>query len=248
LTWIRGRLVDQRGARANEFDKRKKIAQTHGPQARCVCGRLAPMPPSNPDPSSLPAASQTLSLPALSMSNGSNGSMPRWFVEEVHAHDGQLRAYLRGAYPTVRDVDDVVQESYLRTWKARLAHPIASTKSFLFEVARNLAIDLVRRKQSAPSESLVAFEELTVMDDGADVVAALSRQEKIDLLIAALATLPDRTREIVFLRKFQQLPQKEVAAHFGVSERTVETQLAKGMKRCANYLRKRGVQGFRCDE
>ena len=178
----------------------------------------------------------------------SHPDQARWFAEEVHAHDGQLRAYLRGAYPTVRDVDDLVQESYLRTWKARLAHPIASAKSFLFEVARNLAIDLIRRKQAAPSESLVAFEDLSVMDDGADVVAALSRQEKIDLLIAALATLPDRTREIVFLRKFQRWPQKEVAARFSVSERTVETQLARGMKRCAAYLRKHGVEGFSCDE
>jgi RNA polymerase sigma factor (sigma-70 family) len=166
----------------------------------------------------------------------------------VHAHDGQLRAYLRGAYPAVRDLDDVVQESYLRMWKAKLVHPIASTKSFLFQVARNLAIDVLRRKQSAPRESLVAFEDLSVMDDGADVVAALSRQEKIDLLIAALAILPDRTREIVFLRKFQQRPQKDVAAHFRVSERTVETELAKGMKRCAHYLRKHGVRGFSCDE
>src|ERR1044072_2602461 len=96
----------------------------------------------------------------------------RWFAAEVHAHDGQLRAYLRGTYPTVRDVDDVVQESYLRTWKAKLAHPIASTKSFLFEVARNLAIDLIRRRRSAPGESLAAFEDLAVMDDGADVVDA----------------------------------------------------------------------------
>ena len=177
-----------------------------------------------------------------------NTDQARWFADEVHAHDGQLRAYLRGTYPTVRDIDDVVQESYLRTWKAKLAHPIASAKSFLFQVARNLAIDVVRRKQSAPTESLVDLTALSVLEDQADVVTALSRQEKIDLLIAAMATLPDRTREIVFVRKFQSRPQKEVAARFVISERTVETQLAKGMKRCADYLRKRGVHGFSCDE
>jgi RNA polymerase sigma-70 factor (ECF subfamily) len=192
------------------------------------------------NPSKWPALSSTLSL--------SNGSLSKWFAEEVHAHDGQLRAYLRGAYPAVRDLDDVVQESYLRTWKAKLAHPIVSTKSFLFQVARNLAIDALRRRQAAPTESLVDFDRLSVLDEGADHATALGRQEKVDLLIAALATLPDRTREIVFLRKFQNMPQKEVAAQFRISERTVETQLAKGMKRCADYLRKRGVQGFFCDE
>lgn len=172
----------------------------------------------------------------------------RWFADEVHAHDGQLRAYLRGAYPSVRDVDDVVQESYLRTWKARLAHPIASTKSFLFQVARNLAIDVVRKKQSAPTESFVDLDALPVLEEGASAALALSRQEKIDLLVAALATLPDHTREIVFLRKFNHLPQKQVAAQFGISERTVEAQVAKGMKRCGDYLRRHGVNGFRSDE
>src|SRR5438876_12279709 len=59
----------------------------------------------------------------------------RWFAAEVHAHERSLRAYLRGAFPSVRDVDDVVQESYVRVWKARLAHPIQSARSFLFQVA-----------------------------------------------------------------------------------------------------------------
>jgi len=177
-----------------------------------------------------------------------NPDQARWFADEVHAHDGQLRAYLRGTYPSVRDVDDLVQESYLRTWKARLAHPIASTKSFLFQVARNLAIDRLRKKMSAPTERWVDLDALTVLEESADAAAALSRQEKIDLLIAALAALPHRTREIVFLRKFQNLPQKEVAARFRISERTVESQLAKGMKGCADYLRKRGINGFSRDD
>jgi hypothetical protein len=48
----------------------------------------------------------------------------RWFAEEVQPHEASLRAYMRGAFPMVRDVDDVVQESYLRVWRARAAQPI----------------------------------------------------------------------------------------------------------------------------
>jgi RNA polymerase sigma-70 factor (ECF subfamily) len=74
----------------------------------------------------------------------------RWFADEVHRHELALKAYLRGSFPSVRDIDDVVQESYLRVWRARLAHPIHSTKSFLFQVARHLALDLVRRDRVSP--------------------------------------------------------------------------------------------------
>jgi RNA polymerase sigma-70 factor (ECF subfamily) len=177
-----------------------------------------------------------------------NPEHARWFADEVHAHDGQLRAYLRGSYPSIRDIDDVIQESYLRTWKAKLTHPIASTKSFLFQVARNLAIDLLRRKSSARAESLVDLDALSVLEDEPDVAVTLSRNEKVELLSSALATLPARTREIIFLRKFHGRPQRDVALQLGVSERTVETQLSRGMKRCGEYLRRRGVHGFSRDE
>jgi RNA polymerase sigma factor (sigma-70 family) len=48
-----------------------------------------------------------------------------WFAEEVHTHDSQLKSYLRSSFPALRDVDDVVQESYLRIWRRQLVRPIA---------------------------------------------------------------------------------------------------------------------------
>ena len=42
-------------------------------------------------------------------------------------------------------MDDVVQESYLRLWKARAAQEISSTKAFLFTVARRFAINVLRK-------------------------------------------------------------------------------------------------------
>ena len=166
-----------------------------------------------------------------------------WFNHEVHAHDAQLRSYLRGVYPSVRDVDDVVQESYLRVWKRQLARPIASAKSFLFTVARHLALDTIRRQNTSPidnsglSSALVASGEKPV---GAE---ALSHEEEIVLLAAAIATLPPRAREIVMLRKFDGRPTREIAARFAISEKTVEIHVTRGVKRLGEYLRAHGVSG-----
>jgi len=174
----------------------------------------------------------------------------KWFAKEVYSRDGQLKAYLRVSFPSVRDVEDVIQESYLRIWKARLSRPIHSTKSFLFLIVRNLAIDVIRAKKVVRTESLVDLKGLPALglEDRPDAAATLRRKECIDLLTEALAALPGRAREIVFLRKFQAIPQREVAAKLGISERTVEAQLAKGIRLCEDYLRKRGVHGFTCDE
>ncbi|MDO8544957.1 MAG: RNA polymerase sigma factor [Opitutaceae bacterium] len=166
----------------------------------------------------------------------------------MHAHESQLKAYLRSSFPAVRDVEDVVQESYLRIWKAKMTRPIASAKAYLFQVARHLAIDAVRETKATPVDCLRDLSTVTVIEDRPTAADALCYQEKVSLVAAALTQLPARCRESFILRKFKQVPQRDIAAELGISERTVESQVTRGMKLIEAYLRKHGVNGFSRDE
>jgi RNA polymerase sigma-70 factor (ECF subfamily) len=168
----------------------------------------------------------------------------RWFAEEVHPHDAQLKAYLRGAFPAVRDVDDVVQESYLRIWQARAAQPIQFAQAFLFKIARHLALDHVRREKIAPFLSVGDSAASSVLEPGPNAADTATAQEKLRMLADAIEHLPARCRQVVILRKLQSVSQREVAARLGISEKTVEAQLARGLARCEHYLRRRGVRGW----
>ena len=168
----------------------------------------------------------------------------QWFAAEVQPHEPGLRAHLRAAFPGVRDLDDVVQESYLRIWRARLERPILSSRAFLFTVARHVALDLVRGMRRSPFDSAVDVAARQIADERAPVSETLGAQEKIELLGEAVGTLPDRCREIIVLHKIQGLSQREVAARLGLSERTVENQVARGVRRCEAHFRARGVEFF----
>lgn len=168
----------------------------------------------------------------------------RWFTEEVHPHGTSLKAYLRGAFPGVRDVDDVVQESYLRIWQARAAQPIASAKAYLFTVARHLALNLMRRERRSPLEFSGDIAAFGALEDRPGVADVLSEQEKIDLLTDALAALPARTRAIILLHKFEGLTQSEVGARLGLSVKAVEHQIARGVHLCTEFLRIHGHDFF----
>lgn len=163
----------------------------------------------------------------------------RWFTEEVHAHESSLRSYLSRLFPTRRDVDDVVQESYLRIWKARSARPIQSAKTFLFRIARHIVIDSARRQRISPVETVNDLAELAVAEEQPSAVDTMGTAEDFDALTAAIDSLPARCREIIILRKLRGVPQKAIAAQLGISELTVQVQVYRGVKRLEEIMSRR---------
>jgi RNA polymerase sigma-70 factor (ECF subfamily) len=164
----------------------------------------------------------------------------RWFEDEVHTHDARLKSYLRGSFPSV-DVEDVVQESYLRTWLANAARPVKSAKAFLFTVARRLALNSVRHRQKSPIIAVPDLAALSVIDNGRDAAEAAAVSEEIALLETAIAALPPRCREIIILHKIQHIPQREVAGRLGISEITVQEQVYRGIRRMEAFFIKHGM-------
>jgi RNA polymerase sigma factor (sigma-70 family) len=173
--------------------------------------------------------------------NPPRSEQARWFVDEVHTHDRSLKAYLRGSFPSMRDVDDVVQESYLRIWKSGMAHPIRSTKSFLFQVARNLARDLARRDRASPIDRVTDFDALHVLDHRPGVAETACTNDELALLAQAIHALPARCRDVMILRQINGLSQKEIAARLGISVLTVQVHVVKGLRRIEEFFREQGI-------
>ena len=165
----------------------------------------------------------------------------RWFKNEVQPFEADLRAYLHRRFPKLSDVDDVVQDSYLRLLRASLAGRVRSVRGFLFTSARNSAFDFFRHRAVIPMESLTektASSVYALERDGAE--AAMFRQE-LDFLSAALGDLPDRCRQILVLRRIHGLSHKEIAEKLSISEHTVEKQVGIGLKKCVDFMKRHGV-------
>jgi RNA polymerase sigma-70 factor (ECF subfamily) len=169
---------------------------------------------------------------------GVEPSPTQWFAEKVYVHDSSLKAYLRGSFPAVRDVDDVVQESYLRMWRRHLARPILAAKGFLFQVARHLALDVLRHERKSPINPVTDLSGVAVMEDRPSVTEQACTNEEINLLVAAIDSLPGRCREIYMLRKLKGVAQKDIARQLGIAEQTVEVQIGRANRRCEEFLRR----------
>jgi RNA polymerase sigma-70 factor (ECF subfamily) len=163
-----------------------------------------------------------------------------WFAAEVLPHEPALRAYLHGlAAPS--DLDDLVQETYARLLRAHGRGPVAHPRGLLFATARNAARDLFRRRAAARTIPIAEMDHSRVFDPAPGVSETVSRRQESALLAAAIAELPPRCREILVLRKFDQLSHREIAARLGIAEHTVEAQLTKALRRCEEFFARHGL-------
>jgi RNA polymerase sigma-19 factor, ECF subfamily len=130
------------------------------------------------------------------------------------------------------DAEEIVQEVFFRIWRGR-AHwvPVGAVRNYLYLAVRNSARDRAERAAVARRWRLGQREtavEIQPSLEAADLVAAVER---------ALAELPSKRSAVCKLRLINGLSYAEIAAQLGICEKTVETQLARGLKFLRDRIR-----------
>lgn len=175
------------------------------------------------------------------MSASDPAEISRWFAAEVQPHEPALRAWLHSQFPELRDADDIVQDAFARVLRAREQGEVRTPRALLFTAARHLAIDQIRRRKIVAFEPITEPGALPVYDEARGVAESAAHRQELEILTHAIQSLPDRCRQVLTLRKIYGLSQKEIAAQLGISEHTVEVQVANGMRRCAEFLARHGL-------
>jgi RNA polymerase sigma factor (sigma-70 family) len=186
-----------------------------------------------------PASTLPLPLPISPL----DATVAEWFAREVHPHEPKLRAWLQARFPTLTDVDDLVQESYARLLHARQSGRLENPKSYLFATARHAALDFFRRRRIVAIEAVEEIDALPVLEEQPGVAESLERAQELRLLSEAMAMLPDRCRQAIVLQKLHGLSYREIAERLGITESTVNAQIAKGVVRIRDFMRARREEG-----
>ncbi|MFT6777423.1 MAG: RNA polymerase sigma factor (sigma-70 family) [Paraglaciecola sp.] len=153
--------------------------------------------------------------------------------------DGLVRSIMKMNVEQ-QDVDEILQESFIRVLDSDAKQHIKSPKGYLFVVSRNLVL------KKLTEQSKVIHIELAdaLIEDDIDnsIERELYQKIKFERFSKVLSSLPEKYRRAILLRKLYCLSHREIAKKMDVSVSSVEKYIAAGLTQCKRSLCAQGYE------
>jgi RNA polymerase sigma factor (sigma-70 family) len=130
-----------------------------------------------------------------------------------------------------QDIDDILQETFIRACAASEKTEIHSPRSFMLRTAQNLALNHVTAAYQKRTQT-EDFSSSNVCPATQSLESEFESKERFLAFCRVVRDLPPQCRRVFVLRKVYGMSQREIAAHLGISESTVEKHVAKGLLLC----------------
>lgn len=156
----------------------------------------------------------------------------RAFTALVRRHQERVFRFVLRLCGTRDEALELTQETFMKAHQALPGwRPEAQFRTWLFSIARNATLDVLRRRQRV---TFVPFDEAAPDAAAAHLPDPTARpdercadRQRIALLDRVLRQLPAEQREILWLRELEEMSYGEIAASLGIAEGTVKSRLAR---------------------
>jgi RNA polymerase sigma factor (sigma-70 family) len=156
------------------------------------------------------------------------------FLPHLDAAYNLARLLTRNAH----DAEDVVQEAYLKAWRAFPSFRGEASRPWILTIVRNTSFTWLRDNR-ARADQAEYHEELHVSGELTPEAASLG-QERARAVERCVQQLPSDFREAIVLREMEELSYQEIAAITGVPRGTVMSRLSRARARLAECLKNSG--------
>jgi RNA polymerase sigma-70 factor (ECF subfamily) len=134
------------------------------------------------------------------------------------------------------DIDDLVQEVFIRLSRRETLSDIEYLEAYVFETASNVMRDRIRRRIARHASDHRPIEECELPTDNFSPERVLQGRQLLDRALQALGELPDRTREVFVLRLYEGLKHEQIAASLKMSVEGVRFHLRRAKEHIAKAL------------
>ncbi len=142
----------------------------------------------------------------------------------------KLHEFVKRYVKQEEDAEGIVQDVFMKIWEARTRIDVyASFESFLFTIAYNTTMSLLRKRisETKSREYLKSFQQIETADEVIEEIHFNELNQKVQ---SVLKQLTPRQKEIYQLSREQGLTHKEIAKKLNISENTVNNHLVTILK------------------
>lgn len=149
-------------------------------------------------------------------------------IVEKHA-DGLYR-FILGNIKNEFKAQDIVQDSFERLWINHESVELEKAKSFLFRIAYNRMIDIIRHEKRISGENSIV--------DRMEVQSSQKQIELKEIINNAMAKLSEMQRSVVMLRDYEGYTYEEIAQITDLTESQVKVYIFRARQHLKNYIGK----------
>jgi RNA polymerase sigma factor (sigma-70 family) len=157
-------------------------------------------------------------------------------------HNGALVDYLTARLGSRQEAKEVAQEAYVRLLQLQNSDSPGLLRAYLFKTATNIAIDRLRHgkvRQRIEQQPGLLEDAIAYRGESDDPAQQLVAREQASQLLGYLQELPVKCQQVFNLHRLEGVPQHDVAARLGFSERMVRRYVSYAMVYC--HLRLEGM-------
>ncbi len=157
----------------------------------------------------------------------------------VEQYWNSMLLFTNGYTHCLEDAEDIAQEALIKlsVKRPKFQHE-NQLKAYLFKICRNLALNHLKKNRRL--QSLTPEITETLQDEIQDVEARMELEDTSRILHHAMLRLKQEHREILYLRYFEQLSIKEIAAIMKRSEKYITSLAYQARQTLKKILEKEG--------
>ena len=183
----------------------------------------------------------------LKVENVYRDEQSRWIVDVAESRDRKafkllfdyfaprIKGFCQNNGSTSDRADEVVQEAFVNVWrKAKLFDPgKASAGAWIFAIARNSRIDLIRKENRPEADTTDPFFD---QNEPESPLAVLETERKSKTLRSFVKDLPAEQQQVLRLAFFEEKAHSEIAEELGIPLGTVKSRIRLAFKRIRSEL------------
>ncbi len=172
--------------------------------------------------------------------NRARQDQPRRFEDIFLACRSGLKRLVSRYLRSPQDVEDVVQEVFIRSYQVNISKKIEQPNGYMFRTARNLSLKHLDLSHNRFTDAIEDLDIPEVTNGEDPVFRQVEVAEQFTIFCEAARELPEQCRKVFVMKKVYELSHDEIADRLGISVNTTNQHLAKGVARVTKYMRENG--------